>query len=210
MDECFNAVEARAVVQGKRYTAFIRVAEHDGRVFLDLCNENWQAIECSKNGWAIVGDVPVKFLRRDGMLPLPIPERITEQASGIEELRTFFGNLSQAHFALVIAWVMSCLRDTGVFPVLMIHGESGSGKTVMTRLLADLIDPRDEKALSIPKDDRALIVFAKQTFLISFENISVIPAWFSDALCRLASGDSFVAVKLYTDDELAIHKAKRP
>jgi hypothetical protein len=210
MDECLNAVEARAVAQGKRYTAFIRVAEHDGRVFLDLCNENWQAIECSKNGWAIVDDVPVKFLRRDGMLPLPIPERITEQASGIEELRTFFGNLSQAHFALVIAWVMSCLRDTGVFPVLMIHGESGSGKTVMTRLLADLIDPRDEKALSIPKDDRALIVFAKQTFLISFENISVIPAWFSDALCRLASGDSFVAVKLYTDDELAIHKAKRP
>jgi hypothetical protein len=74
----------------------------------------------------------------------------------------------------------------------------------------DLIDPRDEKALSIPKDDRALIVFAKQTYLIGFENISHIPAWFSDALCRLASGDSFVAVKLYSDDELAIHKAKRP
>jgi len=35
MDECLNAVEARAVAQGKRYTAFIRVAEHDGRVFLD-------------------------------------------------------------------------------------------------------------------------------------------------------------------------------
>jgi len=92
----------------------------------------------------------------------------------------------------------------------MIHGESGSGKTILTKLLMDLIDPRDEKALSIPKDDRALIVFAKQTYLIGFENISVIPAWFSDALCRLASGDSFVAVKLYTDDELAIHKAKRP
>jgi hypothetical protein len=46
--------------------------------------------------------------------------------------------------------------------------------------------------------------------LIGFENISHIPAWFSDALCRLASGDSFATVKLYTDDELAIHKAKRP
>jgi len=29
-------------------------------------------------------------------------------------------------------------------------------------------------------------------------------------MCRLASGDSFVSVKLYTDDELALHKAKRP
>jgi putative DNA primase/helicase len=209
MEECLNAIEALAVTQGKRYTAFIRVAEHGGRIYLDLCDDEWRAIECSKNGWVTVDNAPIKFIRRDGMLPLPIPEPVIEQQSGIEELRSFFGNLSQAHFALVVAWLVSCLRDTGVFPVLMVHGESGSGKTVLTKLLMDLIDPRDEKALSIPKDDRALIVFAKQTFLIGFENISVIPAWFSDALCRLASGDSFVAVKLYTDDELAIHKAKR-
>jgi putative DNA primase/helicase len=210
MDECLSAVEALAVAQGKRHTAFIRAAEHDGRVYLDLCNEDWQAIECSKNGWTVVDNVPVKFVRRDGMLALPIPERVTEQLSGIEELRSFFGNLSQGHFALVVAWLASCLRDTGVYPVLMIHGESGSGKSLLTRLLMDLIDPRAEKALSIPKDDRALIVFAKQTFLIGYENISHIPAWFSDALCRMASGDSFAAVKLYTDDELAIHRAKRP
>jgi putative DNA primase/helicase len=210
MDGCLNAAEARAVAQGPRYTAFIRMAEHQGRLYLDLCDDGWRAIECTKNGWTIVDRVPVKFVRREGMLPLPKPEQVTEQCSGIEELRSFFGNLSQAHFALVVAWLMSCLRDTGVYPVLMVHGESGSGKTVLTKLLMDLIDPRAEKALSIPKDDRALIVFAKQTYLIGFENISVIPAWFSDALCRLASGDSFVAVKLYTDDELAVHKAKRP
>jgi putative DNA primase/helicase len=210
IEECLNAVEARAVGQGKRYTAFVRVAEHNGRVFLDLCNDAWQAIECSKSGWTVIDDVPVKFIRREGMLSLPMPELVTEQFSGIEELRSFFGNLSQGHFALVCAWLISCWRDTGVFPVLMVHGESGSGKTMLTKLLMDLIDPRDERSLSIPKDDRALIVFAKQTWLIGFENISHIPAWFSDALCRLASGDSFVAVKLYTDDELAIHKAKRP
>jgi hypothetical protein len=46
-------------------------------VFLDLCNEDWQAIECSKNGWAVVDDVPVEFVRRDGMLPPPIPERVS-------------------------------------------------------------------------------------------------------------------------------------
>src|SRR6202030_4048966 len=94
--------------------------------------------------------------------------------------------------------------------ILMVEGESGSGKSVLTRLLTDLIDPREDRPLSIPKDDRALIVFAKQTWLIGFENVSYIPSWFSDALCRLASGDSYVAVKLYTDDDLALHKAKRP
>src|SRR5262249_4427730 len=38
MEECLNAAEALAVNRGKRYTAFIRVAEHDSRVFIDLCN----------------------------------------------------------------------------------------------------------------------------------------------------------------------------
>jgi putative DNA primase/helicase len=210
LDECLNAVEAIAIGNGKRHTAFIRVAEHQGRVFLDLCDDQWRAIECTKNGWTIISDPPVKFVRRDGMLPLPVPETSTEQSSGIIELRGFLANLTQEHFVLVVGWLMSCLKDTGTFPILMVHGESGSGKTMLTRLLMDLIDPRDEKALSIPKDDRALIVFAKQTWLIGFENLSFIPGWLSDALCRLASGDSFVAVKLYTDDELALHKAKRP
>ncbi len=210
MDECLNAAEAIAVGKGKRYTAFIRVAEHRSRVFLDLCDDEWRAIECTRNGWTIIEDVPVKFVRRDGMLPLPIPECVTEQRSGIEELRGLFGNLSQEHFALVVTWVMSCVKDTGDFPILMVHGESGSGKSVLTKLLMDLVDPRNEKALSIPKDDRALIVLAKQTWSIGFENLSHIPSWLSDAMCRLASGDAFVAVKLYTDDELALHKAKRP
>ncbi len=209
IDECLNALEALAA-GAQRYTAFIRVAEHKGRVYLDLCDAQWRAIECSKSGWTVVDEAPVKFIRRDGMLSLPIPEPVTEQCSGIEELRGFLGNLNQEHFVLVVAWLMACLKDTGTFPVLMVNGESGSGKTMLSRLLMDLIDPRDEKALSIPRDDRALIVFAKQTWLIGFENISHIPAWLSDALCRLASGDSFVAVKLYTDDELAVHKAKRP
>src|SRR5262245_44872926 len=104
MDECLNAVEAIAVGTGPRYTAFIRVAEHQGHVYLDLCDEQWRSIECSKNGWTIVDVAPVKFVRRDGMLPLPVPEIVTEQPSGIEELRGFVGNLSQEHFILVVAW----------------------------------------------------------------------------------------------------------
>lgn len=210
MEECLSAAEAIAVGKGRQYAAFIRVAEHQGRVYVDICDERWRAIECSKNGWVVIEDPPVKFVRRDGMLALPIPQPVTEQLSGIAELRGFISNLSQEHFILVVVWLMSCFKDTGTFPILMIHGESGSGKTLLTRLLMDLVDPRDERALSVPKDDRALIVFAKQTWLIGFENISHISPWFSDGLCRLASGDSFTAVKLYSDDELAIHKAKRP
>ena len=36
------------------------------------------------------------------------------------------------------------------------------------------------------------------------------PAWLSDALCRLASGGSFAVRRLYTDDEEVLFKAARP
>jgi hypothetical protein len=41
-------------------------------------------------------------------------------------------------------------------------------------------------------------------------NLSGLPAWLSDALCRLASGGSFVVRKLYTNDEEVLFKAARP
>src|SRR5258708_19565628 len=102
------------------------------------------------------------------MLPLLVPELVTEQLSGIEELRSFFGNLSQGHFALVVAWLVSCFRDTGVYPVLMVHGESGSAKTILPKLLMDLIDPPAEKALSLPTVDRPPILFPHPTSFTAF------------------------------------------
>jgi hypothetical protein len=35
----------------------------------------------------------------------------------------------------------------------------------------------------------------------AFDNLSAIPAWLSDSLCRLASGGSFAVRQLYTDDD---------
>jgi hypothetical protein len=36
---------------------------------------------------------------------------------------------------------------------------------------------------------------------LAFDNLSGLPAWLSDALCRLASGGSFAVRQLYTDDD---------
>jgi hypothetical protein len=209
VDESLGTVEALARRCG-RYTAFIRVAEQDGRIYHDLCNSDWQAVEINRHDWGVVDRLPVKFVRRDGMLPLPMPERVTERQSGIEELRSFFGNLSQPHFALVVAWLMSCFRDTGAYPILMIHALSASGKTFLTKLLTDLIDPTVDALQRIPDDELDLIARATQAHVVGFDNVSHISNRQSDALCRIATGESFSKIKKYTDEERVIYTAKRP
>jgi hypothetical protein len=44
-------------------------------------------------------------------------------------------------------------------------------------------------------------IAANNGYLLAFDNLSGLPAWLSDALCRLASGGSFAVRQLYTDDD---------
>jgi hypothetical protein len=46
--------------------------------------------------------------------------------------------------------------------------------------------------------------------VLAFDNLSSIPAWLSDALCRLATGGGFATRQLYSDGEEALFEAKRP
>jgi hypothetical protein len=46
--------------------------------------------------------------------------------------------------------------------------------------------------------------------LLAFDNLSDLPAWTSDALCRLASGGSFTTRRLYTNQDEMLFQASRP
>ena len=63
--------------------------EHAGRLYLDLADEHWRAVEIGPDGWRVLECPPVRFRRSPGMLPLPVPER----GGSIEALRSFL-NLS--------------------------------------------------------------------------------------------------------------------
>ena len=54
------------------------------------------------------------------------------------------------------------------------------------------------------------MIAANNGYLLAFDNLSGLPPWLSDALCRLASGGSFAVRQLYTDDEEVLFQAARP
>ena len=45
---------------------------------------------------------------------------------------------------------------------------------------------------------------------MTFDNVSGLPSWISDTLCRLATGGGFAVRQLYTDQEEVIFTATRP
>src|SRR5947208_7847848 len=44
---------------------------------------------------------------------------------------------------------------------------------------------------ALPREERELMIAANNGHVLAFDNLSRLPAWTSDALCRLASGGSF-------------------
>jgi hypothetical protein len=54
------------------------------------------------------------------------------------------------------------------------------------------------------------MIAANNDHLLAFDNLSGLCPWLSDALCRLASGGSFVVRQLYTNDEEVLFKAAHP
>jgi hypothetical protein len=63
---------------------------------------------------------------------------------------------------------------------------------------------------SLSREERELMIAANNGYLLAFDNVSGLPIWLSDALCRLASGGSFAVRQLYTDDEEVLFEAARP
>jgi hypothetical protein len=72
-----NPLEARAQFDAPERSINIRIAEHAGRLYLDLADEHWRAVAIGPDGWRVLGCPPVRFRRSPGMLPLPVVEPVS-------------------------------------------------------------------------------------------------------------------------------------
>jgi hypothetical protein len=206
LQRAIAALDASAFIDGDEREVYVRVAEQDGTIYLDLCDKKWRAIEISAGGWRIINEPPVRFRRAPAMLPLIEPEK----GGSIELLRKYLNVRDDVDFTLIIAWLLAALRPRGPYPVLGVSGEHGSAKSTAAKILRALVDPNELSLRRPPKDARDLFVSAVNSHVISFDNLSSIGPWLSDTLCTLSTDGAFATRKLYSDSEEQLFKAKRP
>ena len=86
MASAVRTLMAQAHFDGDRRDVYLRTAPLDSKIYLDMCDPLWRAIEIDIDGYRIVDDPPVHFRREAGMLALPTPSTI-DPRKGIERLR---------------------------------------------------------------------------------------------------------------------------
>ena len=206
VQDAIGVLRGQALFEGKQHATAVRVSGNDDCIWLDLANDKWQAVRIDAEGWRVVNKPDVSFIRPRGVLPLPNPET----GGSLDELRDLVNVPDDNDWILILAWLVASFRPSGPYPVLSINGEQGSAKSTLCRMLRAMVDPNVAALRSGPRDERDLVIAGSNGHIVALENLSKVPDWLSDALCRLSTGGGFGTRELFSDNEEKLFNGQRP
>lgn len=203
LTDMLNTLEGYAR-QAEHRPIYLRTAQHDGTVYLDRGTPELSVVAISPAGWTITDSAPILFRRSALTAPLPTPA----QAGTLSELRALL-NVSDEGFRLMVGWLVAALLPGISHPILSLFGQQGTAKTTAMRTLAGLVDPSVAPVRTPPRDEDGWPIMALHSWVIALDNISVLPRWFQDALCRAVTEESDVRREKYTDDGITVMRYQR-
>lgn len=206
LQHALSTLVARAYYEGKRHQVFTRVAGLDGKIYYDLGNYAWQVVEIDSEGWRVLDKSPVKFVRTANYKTQVMPV----SGGSIHELRRFINVASEDDWTLFVGWLISVFRPKEPYALLSLAGTQDAAKSTTTKMIRLLVDPSKALVRAQPKEERDLMVGAKNNWLLAFDNLSHIPDWFSDALCRVSTGGGQANRQNYKDGDEYVFDVARP
>jgi hypothetical protein len=197
--------------QGEMRPVFLRLGwSGRDRLYLDMATPEPRAIEITPEGWAIVAAAPVHLVHSATAKPLPVPDPGPREEV-LKSLEYFLGfPRKDDRFVLLIGMMMAGLMPRGPYPILILSGEQGSGKTNRSRFIKLVIDPVKANVRGRPRSAEDLAISVWRSWIPSFDNLSKLDQDMSDWLCRLSEGAGLPKRKLYSDTEEVLIEAARP
>jgi len=178
--DAVNALEGIAVYEGKEYRLYVRKAEIDGKIYVDLGDTSWRAVEISEDG------------------------------GKIDDLRPLINAATEENWILVLAWLSQAFWCRGPFAHLYLRGTQGTAKSFMMMVLKSISDPSAAIKRRLPKSERDVSIALGSEAIPCFDNMSGVNDQIADLLCVASTGGVSTQRALFTDDEEAVIPIKCP
>lgn len=201
--DAVSTLAAIAKYDGGMESVFLRVASTPSGIEIDIGDATGDAVIVTGSGWRIAAPT-VNFRRSGKPMPLPRP--------GVADFSLIWNHVNVAieDRPLLAAWLLAALRPSGPYPIALLIGEQGTGKSAASRALKSLTDPSAVMLRPPPREDRDLLVAAVSSWTVALDNLSGINPQLSDCLCRLSTGGGFAGRRLYTDSDETLIEIQRP
>lgn len=201
--DMLNVVEGDAL-RADPVPVDLRVAAHDGALYLDRATPTASAIRVTASGWDLTTRPPVVFRRTALSAPQPEPVR----GGALQPFRELL-NVDDDRFHLLIGWLLAAYLPGIPHPILALLGQQGTAKTTALRLLLSLLDPSTAPVRTPPTDAAAWAVTAAHSWAVGLDNVSTLHPWLQDALCKAVTGDGIVRRALYSDNDVSVLAFRR-
>lgn len=209
IDEAVSMLEAYALYDGPTSAVHVRSGADGDDIIIDLCDGTGAVVRVSAGGWEVERTSPVYFRRPGGMGALPMPTRSERPGGGLALLPKHV-RMRPGDLVLALSFLVQSLRPTGPYPLLVVIGEQGTGKSTTSRILRSLTDPFIPAIRAAPKSEDDLVIAADNAHVLTFDNLTRLTVDLSDAFCRMSTGGGFAKRKLYTGRDEEVFNVQRP
>ena len=206
LKKTLDTLVGKALFAGERYQLQVRVAEYAGDIWYDLSNDGHQAVRITPDIWTVENEPPIMFqrFRKSGA-------QVTPEGDGdVKNLLSFVNMADPGQQCLLLTYLIYCFVPGVPKPLLLPHGEKGSGKTTLSRVIKMLVDPSNVDTSSLPANKAELVLQLAQTYMPVYDNQVALTQCQSDVMCCAATGGGLIKKELYTDAGEILYRFVRP
>jgi hypothetical protein len=178
-------------------------------LYYDPTTESWSCIKVTAQGWEILPRHPDNVLfTRFKQLPqiMPVRDYRPDVMERYLDLMHIKGHA--ARLLVKVMLIASFIPYIG-HPITVPNGEQGGVKSTFCRYHKRIVDPCAVELLTIPKDRNEFVQHMHHNYVVVYDNVRIVPKWFSDEICKAVTGAGNSKRKLYTDDEDVAYNYKR-
>jgi hypothetical protein len=191
---------------GPKVDVHVRFARSRDAIYLDLCNDQWNVVQITADGWRVISNPPVMFRRGVGARPLPVPVK----GGSLNALRPLLNAGDDSQWCLMMSWLVGAFLPEGAFSHLVLNGEQGSAKSTTALVLLSMLDPSDAGLSAPPKDETDATVSAMHCGLLAYDNLSGCRAELADVFCRFSTGQGYRTRTFYENLGITVASVKLP
>lgn len=203
-----NILAGKAIFDGDEHKLHVRAARsEDGAIWYDLGDSDWHAVKITKDGWTVVENsqkVPILFRRYSHLGAQVVPK----SGGKVEDVLKFVNITDPDQKILFLVYLVVAMIPGFPHPMPFVFGPQGSAKSSLSRILRKLIDPSKLDVVSLTRHEKDLLLQLAHQYFLFFDNVSDIPDWIADLLCRAITGAGVASRVLFTDSDEIIQNIR--
>lgn len=171
-----------------------------GLIEYSLYDRQRNCVQINPQGWQIVSTTANKFIptaeTREQIKPCKTKENLLDIIDN-------YLNTDKDSKILFATWLVQAFCS-GNHSALLIMAEKGCGKSTLTKMIRNVLDPSKAESVVFPNKSDALLTTLTNTYLVAFDNVADISKDSSDVLCAAITGSTYTKREYFTTNSMAV------